>query len=201
MLLSGTGMSLLIKPTLLEVKDDNLLFYIDIHLRERINNQIRASELRVISSTGENIGVLPFKEALSMAEKEGLDLIEISPNAVPPIAKIMDFGKYQYEQSKKQKKAKQGAKASETKSIQIKIATGDNDLALKARKASEWLKEGHRIKVELFLSGRAKYMNDTFLKERLDRVLNLITENYKVAENYKKGPKGPTITIERDSKK
>lgn len=201
MLLSGTGMALLIKPTLLVVKDDNLLFYIDTTLRERINNQIRASELRVISSTGENIGVLPFKEALAMAEKEGLDLIEISPNAVPPIAKIMDFGKYQYEQSKKQKKAKQGAKASETKSIQIKIATGDNDLALKARKASEWLKEGHRIKVELFLSGRSKYMNDTFLKERLDRVLHLITENYKVAENYKKGPKGPTITIERDSKK
>ncbi|MEY2671814.1 MAG: hypothetical protein RL687_231 [Candidatus Parcubacteria bacterium] len=201
MLLSGTGMSLLIKPTLLEVKDDNLLFYIATTLRERINNQIRASELRVLSSTGENIGVLPFKDALAMAQEEGLDLIEISPNAVPPIAKIMDFGKYQYEQSKKQKKAKQGAKASETKSIQIKIATGDNDLALKARKASEWLKEGHRIKVELFLSGRAKYMNDTFLKERLDRVLHLITENYKVAENYKKGPKGPTITIERDSKK
>lgn len=201
MLLSVTGMSLLIKPTSLEVKDDNLLFYIATTLRERINNQIRASELRVLSSTGENIGVLPFKDALAMAQEEGLDLIEISPNAVPPIAKIMDFGKYQYEQSKKQKKAKQGAKASETKAIQIKIATGDNDLALKARKASEWLKEGHRIKVELFLSGRAKYMNDTFLKERLDRVLNLITENYKVAENYKKGPKGPTITIERDSKK
>lgn len=182
-------------------KGDNLLFYIAIHLRERINNQIRASELRVISSTGENIGVLPFKEALAMAQNEGLDLIEISPNAVPPIAKIMDFGKYQYEQNKKQKKAKSGAKASETKSIQIKIATGDNDLALKARKASEWLKEGHRIKVELFLSGRSKYMDEKFLKERLDRVLNLITENYKVAENYKKGPKGPTITIERDSKK
>jgi translation initiation factor IF-3 len=164
MLLSGTGMSLLIKPTLLEVKDDNLLFYIATTLRERINNQIRASELRVLSSTGENIGVLPFKDALAMAQEEGLDLIEISPNAVPPIAKIMDFGKYQYEQSKKQKKAKQGAKASETKSIQIKIATGDNDLALKARKASEWLKEGHRIKVELLLSGRAKYMNDNFLK-------------------------------------
>lgn len=170
-------------------------------MKERINNQIRASELRVISNTGENIGVLPFKDALAMAQEQGFDLIEISPNAVPPIAKIMDFGKYQYEQSKKQKKAKQGAKASETKSIQIKVATGDNDLALKARKASEWLSEGHRIKVELFLSGRAKYMDEKFLKERLDRVLNLITENYKIAENYKKGPKGPTITIERDSKK
>lgn len=133
-----------------------------------------------------------------MAQAEGLDLIEISPNTNPPIVKIADFGKYQYEQNKKQKKAKAGAKTTETKAIQIKIGTGDNDLALKARKASEWLKEGHRIKVELFLSGRSKYMPDPFLKERIDRILHLITENFKVAEAYKKGPKGPTITIERD---
>lgn len=167
-------------------------------MRERINNQIRANEVRVISSTGENLGVLSFRDALALAEKEGLDLIEITPNANPPIAKIADFGKYQYEQNKKQKKAKAGSKPTETKSIQIKIGTGDNDLALKAKKASEWLKEGHRIKVELFLSGRSKYMPDPFLKERLDRVLHLITENFKVAEAYKKGPKGPTITIEKD---
>jgi translation initiation factor IF-3 len=135
---------------------------------------------------------------MARALAEGLDLIEISPNAVPPIARIADFGKYQYEQNKKQKKARAGAKSTETKSIQIKIGTGDNDLALKARKASEWLKDGHRIKVELFLSGRSKYMPDSFLRERLDRVLHLITENFKIAEEYKKGPKGPTITIERD---
>lgn len=167
-------------------------------MRERINNQIRASEVRVISSTGENLGVLSFKDALDLAQKEGLDLIEISPNTKPPIVKIANYGKYQYELSKKQKKAKAGSKPTETKSIQIKIGTGDNDLALKARKASVWLKEGHRIKVELFLSGRSKYMPDAFLKERLDRVLHLITENFKIAENYKKGPKGPTITIEKD---
>lgn len=170
-------------------------------MRERINNQIRANELRVILSTGENLGVLSFKEAMALADKQGLDLIEISPNANPPIAKIMDFGKYQYEQNKKQKKAKASSHKTETKSIQIKIGTGDGDLALKARKASEWLKEGHRIKVELFLSGRSKYMNDAFLRERLNRVLHLITENYKVAEEYKKGPKGPIITLERDVKK
>ncbi len=167
-------------------------------MRERINNQIRASEVRVISSTGENLGVLSFKEAMAMADKEGLDLIEISANSNPPIVKVANYGKYQYEQNKKQKKAKAGSKATETKSIQIKIGTGDNDLALKARKASEWLKEGHRIKVELFLSGRSKYMPEAFLKERLDRVLHLITENFKIAEQYKKGPKGPTITIEKD---
>jgi translation initiation factor IF-3 len=167
-------------------------------LRERINNQIRATEVRVISNEGVNLGVLSFKDAFALANKDGFDLIEISPNTNPPIVKIANYGKYKYEQNKKLKKAKAGAKTTETKAIQIKIGTGENDLALKARKASEWLKEGHRIKVELFLSGRSKYMADAFLKERLDRVLHLITENYKIAEDYRKGPKGPTITIEKD---
>lgn len=167
-------------------------------MRERINNQIRANEVRVISNEGENLGVLSFKDAINMAQNQGFDLIEISQNTNPPIVKIADYGKYKYEQNKKQKKAKAGAKTTETKSIQIKIGTGDNDLALKAKRASEWLKEGHRIKVELFLSGRSKFMNENFLKERLERVLHLITENYKVAEGYKKGPKGPTITIEKE---
>lgn len=167
-------------------------------MRERINNQIRATEVRVISNEGVNLGVLSFKDAFALANKDGFDLIEISPNTNPPIVKIANYGKYKYEQNKKLKKAKAGAKTTETKAIQIKIGTGENDLALKARKASEWLKEGHRIKVELFLSGRSKYMADAFLKERLDRVLHLITENYKIAEDYRKGPKGPTITIEKD---
>lgn len=169
-------------------------------MRERINNQIRASELRVISNTGENLGVLSFKEALALAQEQDLDLIEISPKANPPIAKITDYGRYQYDQKKKAKKAKAGAKTTETKSIQIKIGTGDNDLNMKAKKASAWLKEGHRIKIELFLAGRSKYMDPKFLKERLDRVMHLITEEYKIAEDYKKGPKGPMITIERAGK-
>jgi translation initiation factor IF-3 len=166
-------------------------------LRERINNQIRAQEVRVISSEGENLGVLSFKDALDLAQKENLDLVEISPNAKPPIVKIVNYGKYQYEQNKKQKQARGNAKATETKSIQIKIGTGDNDLALKAKKASEWLREGHRIKIELFLSGRSKYMPEQFLRERLDRVLRFISEDFKIAEDYKKGPKGPIITIEK----
>ena len=170
-------------------------------MRERINNQIRAKELRVIDSENGNLGVLSFKEALDMAIERGMDLIEISPNANPPVAKIMDFGKYQYEQNKKQKKAKAGAKPTETKSIQVKIATGEHDLELKAKQASNWLKEGHRIKVELFLAGRAKFIADAFLRERLDRVLHLITEDYKVSESYKRGPKGITVTLERDTKK
>ncbi len=166
-------------------------------MRERINNQIRAQELRVIDSENQNLGVLSIKEALELAQSRGLDLIEISPNANPPVGKIMDFGKYQYEASKKLKKAKAGAKPTETKSIQIKIGTGDHDLELKAKTTSKWLKEGHRIKIELFLSGRAKYMDEKFLRERLDRVLHLITEDYKISDSYKKGPKGLFITIEK----
>ena len=166
-------------------------------MRERINNQIRASELRVIDSENQNLGVLGIKEALELAQSKGMDLIEINPNSNPPIAKVMDFGKYQYEASKKLKKAKAGAKTTETKSIQIKIGTGDHDLELKAKTTSKWLKEGHRIKIELFLSGRAKYMDEKFLKERLDRVLHLITEDYKISDSYKKGPKGLFITIEK----
>lgn len=166
-------------------------------MRERINNQIRARELRVIDNENQNLGLLSFKEALELAHEKGLDLIEISPNANPPVARIADFGKYQYEASKKLKKTKAGAKPSETKSIQIKIGTGDHDLALKAKTASKWLREGHRIKIELFLIGRSKYMDQQFLKERLDRVLNLISEDYKVSDSYKKGPKGLFITIEK----
>jgi translation initiation factor IF-3 len=128
-------------------------------LRERINNQIRAQELRIIDSENQNLGVLSIKEALELAQSKGMDLIEINPNGNPPIAKIMDFGKYQYELSKKLKKAKAGAKPTETKSIQIKIGTGDHDLELKAKTTGKRLKEGHRIKIELFLAGRAKYMD------------------------------------------
>jgi len=166
-------------------------------LRERINNQIRAHELRVIDSENQNLGVLSIKDALELAQSKSLDLIEINPNTNPPIAKIIDFGKYQYEANKKLKKSRAGSKPTETKSIQVKIGTGDHDLELKAKTASKWLKEGHRIKVELFLSGRAKYMDEKFLKERLDRILHLITEDYKISDSYKRRPKGLFLTIEK----
>lgn len=165
--------------------------------RVRTNLYIRATELRVLDEEGQNLGVLPLKEALALAQSRGLDLIETGPNAVPPIAKIMEYGKYLYLESKKEKKMKAGAKRTETKSIQIKVATGEHDLELKAKQASKWLAEGHRIKVELYLSGRTKYQEQTFLKERLDRVLHFITEPFKVAEEPKKGPKGLALVIER----
>lgn len=167
-------------------------------MKERINNQIRSKELRVIDNEGNNLGLLPFAEALKIAIERGEDLIEISPEANPPVAKIMQWGKYQYDLSKKQKKMKSGSKTTETKSLQIKIATSDHDLEMKAKKASEWLSEGHRIKIELYLSGRTKYMKEDFLKERLDRILKFITTPYRLSEPHKKSPKGIMVTIEKE---
>ena len=166
-------------------------------MNTRVNNQISAPELRVIGENGENLGVITFKEAIDRAREAKLDLIEISPKANPPVAKIMDYGKFQYAENKKLKVAKTKAHTVEVKNIQIKVGTGDHDLGLKARKASEWLKEGNRIKIDLFLPGRTKFMDIKFLGERMDRVLKLITEEYKIADPAKKSPKGLSIIIEK----
>jgi len=128
----------------------------------RINESIKAPEVRLIGEDGTNFGVLPTREALAKAYDFGLDLIEISPKARPPIAKMMDYGKYQYDQKKKQKEAKAKAHITETKVTQVKIGTGDNDLKRKAKKIAEWLSQGHRVKIDLFLWGRYKYMEFDF---------------------------------------
>lgn len=168
-----------------------------MNTKVRVNHQIKAPELRVIGPDGANIGVISLSEALKRAQEAELDLIEISPNATPPVAKIMDYGKYQYDDNKKAKLAKAKAHVVEVKNIQVKVGTGDHDLSLKARKASEWLTEGNRVKIDLFLPGRTKYMDLNFLKERMDRVLKLITVEYKIADEPKKSPKGLTTIIER----
>jgi translation initiation factor IF-3 len=166
--------------------------------RLKINNEISARELRVIGADGGNLGVISLKEALAAAQQAGLDLIEISPSATPPVAKIMDYGKFEYERSKKEKVVKAKVKVSETKEVQIKVGTGDHDMLLKAKKAAEWLSEGHRVRAELFLKGRYKSMDEAFLKERLERFLVRIPYAYKVAEPITKSPKGFAGVIERD---
>jgi translation initiation factor IF-3 len=168
--------------------------------RVRINKEIRAETLRVVGPEGENLGVLSFSEALAAAERMSLDLIEISPNAVPPVAKVMDYGKFQYEQKKRESAARSKAKVSETKEVQIKVGTGENDMRLKANKAAEWLEEGHRVRAELFLKGRYKGMDEAFLKQRLEKFIMLIPYTYKIAEPVARAPKGFAAILEREAK-
>lgn len=162
-----------------------------------INQQIRSPKLRVINSLGDNLGVITREEALEHAKKVGLDLIEVSPNAEPPVARIADYGKYSYELSKKQKEVKAKAHTTETKNIQISVSISEHDIMIKAKQAAEWIKEGHRVKIELQLKGRTKYMEQAFLTTRMERILAVIPAEYKVAEPLKKIPKSMMIVIEK----
>ncbi|MEK7509790.1 MAG: translation initiation factor IF-3 [Patescibacteria group bacterium] len=169
--------------------------------RVRMNEGIRVPEVRCLGPGGENYGVIKIEEALQKAREAGLDLIEVSPLAQPPVCKITDYGKFKYEQNKKDKEIKAKTRVSETKEVQVKIGTSEHDMGIKAGKAAAWLKEGHRVKVDLFLWGRYKYMEFGFLKERLERFLAIIPESYKIADEIKKSPKGLSVALERDTSK
>lgn len=151
----------------------------------------------MIDEDGKNLGVIEIAKALEMAKDKGLDLIEISPTAQPPIAKIMDYGKYQYQQKKKAQESSKKVHEAETKSIRLKLGTSQHDLETKAKQASEFLKEGDRVKIELILRGQAKFLDKNFLKDRIERILPLITENCKIVEGPKSGPTGIHIIIEK----
>ena len=166
-------------------------------MRIRINQSITAPELRLIDETGNNLGVFLLAAALAKAAAAAVDLIEVSPAARPPVAKLMDFGKFQYQENKKTRQLKAKAHATETKSIQVKIGTGDHDLEIKANKVSEFLEAGHRVKIELYLRGRAKYFNHQFLRSRLERLLKFVRVNYRLAGEPEKTMKGIGVVIER----
>ncbi|MES2631172.1 MAG: translation initiation factor IF-3 [Patescibacteria group bacterium] len=120
----------------------------------RINEQIRASELRVIGESGEQLGILSRADALKAAEEAGLDLVEISPNADPPVAKIVDWGKFQYQKMKEAQKNRRSNKASELKQMRFGLKIGQGDLDIKLRKIREFLAEGHKVRVQVFFRGR-----------------------------------------------
>lgn len=151
----------------------------------------------MLGPDNENVGVLSRADALARAKEMGLDLVEISPNAVPPVARIIEFGKYLYEQKKKARDQKAKSHQTETKSVQIKIGTSEHSMGIKAKQASSWLSEGHRVKFELYLQGRAKYLNETFLKERMERFLKLLSADFKVAEEPRRAPKGFSMVLEK----
>ena len=151
----------------------------------------------MVGPNAENFGVLKISEAIEKARELGLDLIEIAPTAKPPVAKIMDLGKYIYQEEKKEKESSKKAHRVETKSIQISIGISQHDLEMRAKKAAEYLKEGNRVKVDLILRGREKYLDNNFKRERLDRLLHLIGENYKIADGPKQAPRGLTVVVEK----
>ena len=122
--------------------------------QSRINGEIRAKEIRLISSSGEMLGIMPPQEALRMAEEEDLDLVEISPAAVPPVCKIMDYGKYRFEQMKREKENRRNQRVTELKEVGLSVTIDVGDLNVKARQTMKFLDAGNKVKVSIRLRGR-----------------------------------------------
>lgn len=164
--------------------------------RVKINNQIRAQEVRVIDEQGENLGVLSVLEAISAARERGLDLIEISPNAKPPVCKIMDYGKFLYIEKRKHKGNVQHQ--SFLREVRISLNISSHDMEIKGKKAVEFLTKGDKVKIEMLLKGREKYLDKNFLEERFKRILGLIDADYKITEGPKRNPRGLIMVIEKN---
>lgn len=120
----------------------------------QINGDIRDREIRVISSTGDMLGIMTSLEALRLAEEENLDLVKISPAAVPPVCKIMNYGKFKFEQAKREKENRKNQKTVEIKEIYLSMTIDVGDLNIKAKKATEFLTEGNKVKVSIRMRGR-----------------------------------------------
>lgn len=122
----------------------------------KINEEIRDKELRVIDETGTMIGIISREEALRMAEEKNLDLVNVSPNAKPPVCKILDYGKYKYEIQKREKEAKKKQKTIQVKEVRLSTFIEDHDIQVKAKTACKFLQDGDKVKVSLRFRGREK---------------------------------------------
>ena len=145
----------------------------------RVNERIRGSEIRLIGAEGENIGIVSPDRALTLAEEAGLDLVEISPNATPPVCKIMDYGKYKYETQKKEAEARKNQKIIEIKEVKFRPNTDTHDYDVKMRSVMKFLENGDKVKVTLRFRGREMAHQDLG-RQLLERVAADITDLGKV---------------------
>ncbi len=150
----------------------------------RINEEIRVREVRLVDTDGNQLGIMPLREAMRIAEERQLDLVEIAPQAKPPVCRIMDFGKYKYEQSKKEKEARKKQKIVEIKEIKMRPNIEDHDFFVKAKNASRFLKEGDKVKATIIFRGR-EIVHTQLGKQLLVR----LAEELKEFSNVERQPK------------
>ncbi|MDR1465084.1 MAG: translation initiation factor IF-3 [Oscillospiraceae bacterium] len=131
----------------------------------QINDAIRDRELRIVSETGEQLGIMSAAQALDLATSKNLDLVKIAPQAKPPVCKIMDYGKYRFEQAKREKEARKNQKTVELKEIRLSVGVGEHDFETKANHARQFLEDGHKVKVSIRFRGREMTHTDLALKK------------------------------------
>jgi translation initiation factor IF-3 len=142
---------------------------VTIRDRQRVNTRIRAREVLLIDEDGTRVGVVPLRDALVRAEERGLDLVEVAPNAVPPVCRVLDYGKYRYEQTKKEREARKHQKQAELKEVRLKPKTDDHDLDIKAKQARKFLLAGDKVKFTVRFRGREMAHPDIG-REMLERI-------------------------------
>ncbi|MDX2193110.1 MAG: translation initiation factor IF-3 [Gemmatimonadales bacterium] len=162
--------------------------------RVRINRMIRISPVRVIGPAGEQLGVLPVEEALAAAEGRGLDLVEVAPMARPPVVKIMDYGKFKFEEAKAARAAKKKQRIIELKEVKFRPAIDDHDFDFKVRHAREFLGEGNKVKVTMMFRGR-QIAHTEFGKQVLDRVAVALADIGKIEADAKLEGRNMTMVI------
>ena len=150
----------------------------------RVNENIICSEVRLIGSDGDNVGLVSPEKALELSEEAGLDLVEISPNASPPVCKIMDYGKYKYEQQKRESEARKNQKIIEVKEIKFRPGTDTHDYEVKMRSVTKFLEKGDKVKITMRFRGR-EMAHQELGRELLERVAADI-EDYGKIENIPK---------------
>ncbi len=136
----------------------------------RVNQQIRAREVRLIDQEGEQIGIKSIDEAMRAAEEKGMDLVEVAPQANPPVCRIMDYGKYKYEQAKKEKEAKKNQNVMNVKEVQMGVKIDDHDFDVKLKQARRFLKNKDKVKVRLKFRGR-EMMHQEIGHELMERLI------------------------------
>lgn len=162
--------------------------------RTRVNHQIRISPVRVITQSGEQLGVLPIEEALAAADERGLDLVEVAPNARPPVVKIMDFGKFKFEEAKAARAAKKKQHIILLKEVKFRPGIDDHDFEFKTRHAREFLLEGNKVKVTMMFRGRQLAHVDIG-RAVLDRVAETLADVGKVEVMPKLEGRNMTMVI------
>lgn len=143
------------------------------------NREIKADEVRVIDHNGDMRGVISLDEALSIAREAGLDLIEVSPKAEPPVCKIMDYGNFKYQKEKEAKKQRAQSKEVETKGIRLSMRIGKSDLEVREKQAKKFLEKGHKIRIEMILRGREKAHFDR-AKEIVNDFIKSLESDYEL---------------------
>lgn len=163
--------------------------------RPRSNYQIRSPQVLVIDESGLKLGVFNTQEAIRIAQDKGLALVEIAPQQNPPIARIMDLGKWLYEKEKAEKKKSKGAKT-ELKTVRLGLNTGTHDLEVKAKKADEFLKQGNKVQIELRLKGRQVAMKELG-KQKIRKFMELVKEPFEPESDIKIQGRNLNIIIKK----